>query len=533
MAIARLVGALLAVSLAAWPQALQLQSYPQKVRTFHPLADPAAPKKAQAQVMVPTPAGCPIREVRLSHRSEDGAVWVAGTAAVARHTPGQGWEYFAGRRYLPEGEVRGLVVERPDLVWIRGDAGWSRIEFRPMTLEAKAAEFEKRIQARHNRYGMVADSELTIPGDLGSNRPVPNDNDGLWTAIYAAAESFRYAVTRSPEARAYARRSIEALMRLEEITGQPGFPARSYVRKGDYRPPGGVWRDTADGQFEWKADTSSDEVVGHFFAHALYYDLVAEEPEKPRIRGVVGRIMSHLLDHGYNLVDRVTGKPTTWGEWSPEFFQTSKGRVEIALNSAELLSHLRVAHYLTGQERFLEAYRTLIGSHGYARNTTRYLELRSDINYSDEELAMLSFYPLFLYEKDPALARTYRQGMEGWWQNIRRQKNPLWIFIYQQATGTREHTRDAVWSLARYPMDLITWTVENLSRADVRPQTQPDRFRRGQIRELLPPDERRVHRWNTNVFSPDGGNGGRGEDDGAAFLLPYWMGRYHGFITEK
>jgi len=25
----------------------------------------------------------------------------------------------------------------------------------------------------------------------------------------------------------------------------------------------------------------------------------------------------------------------------------------------------------------------------------------------------------------------------------------------------------------------------------------------------------------------DGGNGGRREDDGAYFLLPYWMGRYH------
>jgi hypothetical protein len=39
-------------------------------------------------------------------------------------------------------------------------------------------------------------------------------------------------------------------------------------------------------------------------------------------------------------------------------------------------------------------------------------------------------------------------------------------------------------------------------------------------------------KWNGNPFIVDGGNGGRGEDDGAFFLLPYWMGRYFGFVSE-
>ena len=506
--------------------------YPQKIRTFHALDDRAAPKKPHPYMAVPAPPRCPVRNVRMVHKSPDGAVWVAGTAAVARYTESRGWEYFAGRRYLPEGEVRELVVERPDLAWIRAEKAWSRLEFRPMTLEAKAAEFEKRIELRHNRYGLVADSELMTPGDLSTNRMVPSDNDGLWTAIYAGAESFRHAVTGSEEARANARRSVEAMMRLEEITGQPGFPARSYIRKGDYRSKGGIWRETADGKFEWKADTSSDEIVGHFFANTIYYDLVAGVEEKSRIRAVTDRIMSRIIGDGYNLVDRVTGKPTTWGRWSPEYFADPRTGADVALNSAEILSHLLVAHHITGKSQYLEAYKERIDNHSYARNTTRYLELIRRINYSDEELAMLSFYPLFLYEKDPGLSRIYRRALDGWWQNIRREKNPLWIFIYQFATGERESTPDALWTLARYPMDLITWTVNNAARADITWESQPDRFGRAQIRELLPPDERRVHRWNTNVFSPDGGNGGRAEDDGAAFLLPYWMGRYQGFIRE-
>jgi hypothetical protein len=39
-------------------------------------------------------------------------------------------------------------------------------------------------------------------------------------------------------------------------------------------------------------------------------------------------------------------------------------------------------------------------------------------------------------------------------------------------------------------------------------------------------------KWNGNPFRIDGGNLGRTEDDGAFFLLPYWMGRYLGLLLE-
>ena len=40
-------------------------------------------------------------------------------------------------------------------------------------------------------------------------------------------------------------------------------------------------------------------------------------------------------------------------------------------------------------------------------------------------------------------------------------------------------------------------------------------------------------KWNGNPFRIDGGGNGGGEDDGAFFLLPYWMGRYHGFLVGE
>ena len=83
------------------------------------------------------------------------------------------------------------------------------------------------------------------------------------------------------------------------------------------------------------------------------------------------------------------------------------------------------------------------------------------------------------------------------------------------------------------PMDTIEYTVQNSHRADLVWASGRDRFRRREVLNLLPPDERPVMKWNGNPFVVDGGAGGHGEDEGAAFLLPYWMGRYHGFITGE
>jgi hypothetical protein len=200
----------------------------------------------------------------------------------------------------------------------------------------------------------------------------------------------------------------------------------------------------------------------------------------------------------------------------------------------ELLSFLKTAGHITGDPRWAQEYRKAVGL-GYARTAARYRELREEINYSDEELAMLSFYNLFRYEKDrDLLDRYYRPAMNQWWENIVREENPLWTLIY--ATGqpdARVDLESAVRTLYRMPIDTIEWTVTNSGRKEVVMARASDRFQKRQAVTLLPPDERPVMKWNSNPFDIDGGSDGRGEDDGAAFLLPYWMGRYHGLLLGE
>jgi hypothetical protein len=350
--------------------------------------------------------------------------------------------------------------------------------------------------------------------------------------MYAAAECFRYAVTKSPQALANAKQATEAVLFLEEVAGKRGFPARSYIRKGEPMPTGGRWYWTKDGEYYWKADTSSDEIVGHMFLYGIASDLLPDPGLKKHIAETTTRIMDHILDHGYYLID-LTGKPTLWGRWSPEYFKQAPS--DSALNSLELLSFLKTAAHVTGNPKYEREYKKVALDMGYAQTTTRYKELREEINYSDEELAMLPFYGLFRYEKDEQLlSRYYRPALNGWWDNIVREDNPLWTFIY--ATALPQPAADfgsAVRTLYRMPMDTIEWTVKNSQRKDIEIDKARDRFDERQATTLLPRDELPSAKWNSNPFVIDGGNEGRSEDDGAAFLLPYWMGRYLGYLAGE
>jgi hypothetical protein len=126
------------------------------------------------------------------------------------------------------------------------------------------------------------------------------------------------------------------------------------------------------------------------------------------------------------------------------------------------------------------------------------------------------------------------RAFEGWWGNIAREANPLWNTIREVAVGKDQKLRaESVRTLQRLPLDLVSWRVENSWRKDLPVAGALDRFQRTETTTLLAPDERAVMKWNGNPFVLDGGNGGRSEDDGTIFLLPYWMGRYYKLWAER
>jgi len=469
------------------------------------------------------------------------AVWICTDRGVVRFdlkaSGPDRWRFLNSRRWLPDDKALNLAADSAGNMWVRTQTGVAKIETRLTTLREKAQQFEERVRQRHWRHGLVAASHLQRPGDLSSNQMRSSDNDGLWTAMYMASQCYQFAATNDAAARNRAKTNLQALMTLESITESPGFPARSWILKNEPQPSDGEWHDTPDGQSRWKGDTSSDEIVGHLYGYSVYFDLVADEAEKRQIAAVVGRIVGGIMDNGWYLLD-IDKKPTTWGKWSIDYFRSPDGigRADAPLNALEILSALRTAHHITKDEKFLRGYRDLIDNYNYDRLTLRYKEHgnTAETNHSDDELAMLPFYSLLKYETDPILRTTYLMSLKHFYEIERPERNPLWNFIYGAASRAQDfNVADAVWTLQRIPMDLTSWNTPNSFRWDVQLRQDSDRFQRPQSITPLPPDERAIIKWNGNPYQLDGGGNGTEEDDGAFFLLPYWMGRYHKLLIGE
>jgi hypothetical protein len=152
-------------------------------------------------------------------------------------------------------------------------------------------------------------------------------------------------------------------------------------------------------------------------------------------------------------------------------------------------------------------------------------------NHSDDEMYFVGYWGLYHYAFNDTLKAMYKEAIIDHWEVERPEKEGAWN-IMTALTGTPEFDLDeAAWWLTEYPMDLVDWVIMNSHRKDI--EFLEPNFRNQTITEVLPPDERPVHRHNGNMFSLDraGGNGVSEHSAGDIWLLPYWMGRYLGVIS--
>lgn len=530
--------------------------------------------------------GLPYSDATALARGEDSVLWL-GTRRGAIRYDGRTWEYRQGSRWLPADDVRDIAVQADGTAWFATAKGVGQIERRPMRLADKAKFYESEIDKRHRRteYEYVHAVHLPRAGDLSEWVQTDSDNDGLWTSMYGAGECFAWAATRDPLAKRRAAQAFAALRFLSEVTqggehpAPPGFPARSILptsgpdpnlrdsRERDLRMQAQRdrlwkimsprWPKSADGKWYWKTDTSSDELDGHYFFYALYYDLVAEtEQEKQEARAVVRAVTDHLLAHNWSLVDW-DGQRTRWAVFDPKSLNEDRlwwaGR---GLNSLSILSYLKVAHHMTGDAKYDAAYQRLIRDHHYDTNlmVPKIQAGPGSGNQSDDEMAFMCFYHLLKYETDDNLRQKYALALANYWALERLERNPFFNFIaaaslkgaqFSGMFGVLDLTprggwlEDAVDTLKRLPLDRVDWGHQNSHRLDIVPvaayiSEDARRPPSGRLRDgkVLPVDERYFSHWNHNPYQLDTRGEGRSLGDGAVFLLPYYMGLYHGFIKD-
>jgi hypothetical protein len=365
-------------------------------------------------------------------------------------------------------------------------------------------------------------------------------DNAYMTGIRLATLSLQYAVTGDPVVKAEAGDALRGLNLVCTVSGIPGLAARATWIKGQPTGDDGDWQPSPDGVHIWRADVSSDQVDGILYGYAVAYDLVADDAQKKVIAKNVSAIVDHILANDRRIVD-YHGKPTMWGKYYKEYVARREN-----MNALLLLQHLKVAHHVSGEERFAQAYRAIAIDDGYARIAVTARRLAdplgaSGVNHSDDVLLFQAYYPLMSYEQDPELRALYLKSLRRAWEGndrypgIQPEGNSLFAFMAHKFLGDDSGVKAGVENLRVFPLDM-KWNARTIwayqKRFDFRFDRNPvsSAPRPG---DAVPVDRRRKQ-WSVWVHTPYEA-GERPLDhsmefNGHDYLWPYWLGRYLGLI---
>lgn len=471
--------------------------------------------------------------------------------------------YYGYKRWLPSPEATDVVVSADGTkICVATAEGISIIEKKIMTLEEKAAYYREQAEKYNIRKdGFSLSRTLKNSGVVDENESYvgTSDNDGLWTGLYLVGLCYEYAVTKDEKILEMARRSLKAMIKLTTITGKEGFTARA-IRYSDEEHFGEYktnpeWRLIPDGTVEWLGETSSDEMTGHFFAYSTFYDLCANEEEKAEIREVVRKIMDHIIENDYRLID-IDGKPTTWANWNPNDLNNDhKWIYEKGTNSLEFLAFLKVAQRMTGDKKYGDVFDEFANKYHYGMNIMQYRIPDGHLLHIDDQLDFINIMTFMRNVDDSSIRALAKMGLTHHWNDERVERNAWFNVIYGAITNDYCDLDVIVDELVDFPLELLSWEVYNSHRTDLEWDHSPEEL--GMCPQLfspLAPHERRFCNSDGNRFVCDCGCEellNAHEDDKPSarpmypgvgctrgktlevannFFLPYWMARYYGMI---
>jgi hypothetical protein len=375
------------------------------------------------------------------------------------------------------------------------------------------------------------------PADPGYNEVVGYAHAGdaaIWTGHYLAAEARRFEVTRSQVALANLQRALDGIQGLVDVTAaamptNPGLLARFLWPDtwwyGDQMAADeashGVYRGTAGGVPQrWLGNTSRDQYAGVFFGLAIAYDALSAAADETvrangqdRIRGLVTRMLDFLIRNGWNV--RMPD-----GSFSTTFFQRPDQRLAL----------LQVGRHVN-PERFELVYQ----AERVADAPTVGLPIAAECqdphgSYFKFNLNHITLYNLIRLEPNGPTRAPYMAAFD----------------ILRDCTGTHRNAHfNAIERSIRGPNASRDADTRNyLAKWLKRPRRDyyvdhgttygvcgPDRSC-----DIIPIDKRvnTDFLWQRSPFliRPTRRGDGTIETPAIDYLLPYWMSRYDGVITQ-
>ena len=378
--------------------------------------------------------------------------------------------------------------------------------------EADATAISKNIQAVHMPFGTVLDP-MFVSTDSDQIAGYTRCGDSaLWAGHYLAAESFRYAVTKSPEALGNAERALDGIRSLVDVTGTD-LLARCLVPESSPYAAGiaseeahnGVYKGKLGGKtYLWIGNTSRDQYSGVMFGLSVAYTEIPDAAVRGEVRSLVTRVLRFLGKNDWKAV-----MPD--GRVSTTFF----GRFD------QQLAFLAVGRQVDPQ-RFGGDYewsRMLYNQLVIAPVALDTLDTHS--SYFKFNLDAINLYTLRRLD-----AGAGQHGYDVFRHATKSHGNAFFDVIDRGLNGP-DAARDA-----EIRALLAAWLRR--PRRDFSVDLRGVLATCGSGQACAPiPVERRVNTdflWQRSPFQLVGGGEGLIETAGIDYILPYWMARFYGVL---
>jgi hypothetical protein len=414
------------------------------------------------------------------------------------------------------------------------------------SMQAKARTLQRNLIEKHLVDGLYV-SMVPVGSPVVHTVDDPGNviHAGVWTGRYLAGVAYQYAVTKDPAVRKHGGDLLMGLRRLQEVTGKPGLLARGYLK--GHGPVEGFERGGSDSRhwhqgqgqyadYRFYSDVSVDNFNAVLYGYALYFDLAADAAQKKIIAEDVDRLMTHLLDNHYRIID-LSGRVTQYGHVGvdpdpsrDQYYLSGADRELRRYNpgpewrpplyaSLMVLPDLLIAHHITGKARYIDEYRKVItrfADNPEPKRDTRPFspERIAKVNHSSEGQAYEALFHAIWYEKDPKILAIYHRWLNSLWDVNWMEGNPLYTFMTVALEPDRaklEHASQSLElsleTLRTYPLDRTLWPVMNSIRPDIELSPFPDRSGAKQAVKPVPIDRRPVdneYAWKGNPYVVDG-----------------------------
>ncbi len=326
---------------------------------------------------------------------------------------------------------------------------------------------------------------------------------------------------------------------------------------GDWLKDTAHCTDTRFAGFCWQMNVSKDELAGHMFAAGIVAKIVDDAESRQIALDILGQVGHHLVDHNFWLND-YDGRNTRYGSAHALSMDEVPGS-----NALMALAWIKEAAVVTGDAELADAYYDcLLQMSGENACIDQLFETPKDYreylhsmglalgcssNYDTISIAVLNYFNLIWFEEDAELRATYRDyfhanthGPDSAGRDLWNEGDPFKNFILvsrmeaddYDSEDARKLVGDAICSLKRFHTDQMRRAQDNSDTAEwcqsqrhgsLAEQPIPVEKRCSSVFEWWgDPNEREVCAENLTDVSPPAG-----------YLLPYWMGRYFGYIDAE